>query len=216
MDAAHATRLGVEVAKRLGDALVAPTIRVGCSDHHIKFPGTVTLRRPTFEAVCEDYCISLAQHGFTSICFYSCHGGNFRVLKELEPRLNSLVGPDCRVIAFSDLKLLVDTWREVADEWGGLGDRVGGHADIAEASITLAIHPELVHVGAAEPGYLGDIFDQQVLDTLLDEGFDKLTPNGIIGDPRGMDAELGERCIQAESKMLERYFRARISESENI
>src|SRR5688500_6258442 len=49
-DSASASAVGLNLARRLGDALVAPTIWMGCSDHHMGFPGTITLRRETFEA----------------------------------------------------------------------------------------------------------------------------------------------------------------------
>ncbi len=45
VDAARGDRLAIEVAERLGSALVAPTIRVGCSEHHMGFPGTLKLTR---------------------------------------------------------------------------------------------------------------------------------------------------------------------------
>src|ERR1041385_9237549 len=64
MDAEHGSKLAEEVARSLGNALVAPTIRVGCSEHHMRFAGSLTLRIKTFEAICLDYCTSLARHGF--------------------------------------------------------------------------------------------------------------------------------------------------------
>lgn len=127
VDAAHATWQGIEVAKRIGKALVAPTVRVGSSEHHIKFPGTISLSRSTYESICEDYCVSLEQHGFDKIYLFSCHGGNFRILEDIEERLNSLVSPQTQVITFSDFELFIKTWRETAEDWSGIGNRVGGH-----------------------------------------------------------------------------------------
>ena len=73
VDAERGTRLGLEIAKRLRHALVAPTIRVGCSEHHMAFPGTLSLRESTLRAVCSDYCASLSKHGFTKICLVPSH-----------------------------------------------------------------------------------------------------------------------------------------------
>lgn len=89
MDAGHGAELAVQVARRLGNALVAPTIRVGCSDHHMAFAGTISLRRRTFQALCMDYATSLARHGFTEICFVPTHGGNFAPLAEILPEPTS-------------------------------------------------------------------------------------------------------------------------------
>src|ERR1700761_2589768 len=62
MDADHAEALAELIALRLGRTLIAPAIRVGCSSHHLAFPGTISLRPETFEAICSDYCTGLARH----------------------------------------------------------------------------------------------------------------------------------------------------------
>src|SRR4029434_4067749 len=54
-DGAHRSARGRRVAYGLGDALVAPTVRVGCSEHHMAFPGTISLEESTFTAVLRDY-----------------------------------------------------------------------------------------------------------------------------------------------------------------
>ncbi len=79
MDACHAEALAIRVAAALGETLIAPTIRVGCSPHHMDFAGTVSLEPNTFVAICRDYCASLARHGFERILFFSGHIGNFRI-----------------------------------------------------------------------------------------------------------------------------------------
>jgi creatinine amidohydrolase len=68
------------------------------------------------------------------------------------PRLNRAVGPATRVLAFLDLHGQIGLWRRVVEAEAGLGDRVGGHADIAESSIMLALHPHLVRGAEATPG----------------------------------------------------------------
>jgi creatinine amidohydrolase len=210
MDAEHGVRLAEEVAARLGNALVAPTIRVGCSEHHMAFAGSMTLRVETFEAVCADYVASLARHGFSDVCFVPTHGGNYGPLAAMLPRLNDLVSPHARVHAFTDLHGQVELWRRVIEAEAGLGDRVGGHADIAEASIMLALHPELVDVDAAEPGYLGEL-TPAVLARLFERGIGAVTPNGVLGDPRGMTAALGLRCIAETADLIADTFREAIA-----
>ena len=111
VDAARGDRLGLEVARRLGNALVAPTIRVGCSEHHMAFPGTLSLRRQTLEALCMDYTVSLARHGFRRVCFVPSHGGNFAPLAEMLDDLRSAVAPDCVVDAYSDLMGFMAFWK---------------------------------------------------------------------------------------------------------
>lgn len=205
-DAEHGTRLAVGVARRLGDALVAPTIRIGCSEHHMAFPGTISLQPATLEAMCRDYCVSLARHGFTRLCIIPSHGGNFAPLAAMRDRLQAAAGERTRVLAYTDLGGLIGVWKRVVEEESGLGDRVGGHADIAESSVMLALHPELVRQEAAVAGCL-EPPTAAFIQRILKEGFDTVSPTGIIGDARGLSAQIGTRCIEELEALLAEYFR---------
>ena len=200
MDAEHGDRLGLEVARRLGKALVAPTIRVGCSEHHMAFAGTVSLSPGTFLAVCADYCSSLARHGFRRICLVPTHGGNFKPLQEGLDALNEAAGARCSVEAYTDLMEVIDVWREVSEREAGLGERVGGHADVAETSVMLAMHPGLVREELAVAGYAPSADPDaraELVERIIADGFATVTPTGILGDARGGTAELGEALIAA-------------------
>lgn len=197
VDAARGDRLAVEVATRLGDALVAPTIRVGCSEHHMGFAGTVSLRRNTLEAICLDYTVSLARHGFERICFVPSHGGNFEPLAEMLPDLRAAVAPSCRVDAYTDLVGFMELWQSAVRERAPeLVDRVGGHADLAETSEMLCIRPDLVRQERAAEGHV-QRFDEELKERIFREGFRAVTPNGILGDARGATPEIGDACIAA-------------------
>jgi creatinine amidohydrolase len=214
MDAEHGAALAEEVARRMGNALAAPTIRVGCSEHHMRFAGSMSLRVETFEALCHDYCVSLARHGFRHIYLIPSHGGNFKPLAEMLDRLNDAVGPGTRVVAFTDLMAQIELWRRVVEEEAGLGERVGGHADIAEGSIMLALFPELVRSALAVPGYLGPL-TPAVLGRVFQDGIGAVTPNGILGDARGLSAEIGRRCIVETAELLVETFHRLIAEPAN-
>ena len=67
------------VSKGVGDeigALVAPTLTIGMSQHHMGFAGSVTLRPSTLIAVVGDVVTSLMKHGFERFLFINGHGGN--------------------------------------------------------------------------------------------------------------------------------------------
>jgi creatinine amidohydrolase len=204
VDAERGTRLGFEIAKRLGRALMAPTIRVGCSDHHMSFPGTLSLRESTLRAVCTDYCVSLSRHGFTRICLVPSHGGNFAPLSGMLDDLRQAVEPGCTVLAYTDLLGFLEVWKRILGE-AGMGERVGGHADVAEGSEMLAIRPDLVKTERAEAGYLGET-SGELLDRIFREGLQAVTANGILGDARGLSAELGERCLAEGADVIASFF----------
>ena len=195
VDAARGDRLALEVARRLGKALVAPTIRVGCSEHHMGFPGTLSLSPATLRAICMDYTASLSRHGFREICFVPSHGGNFAPLADMLDDLREAAAPGCQVLAYTDLHGFVALWEAAVGEVDpDLVERVGGHADIAESSEMLCIRPDLVRTELAVPGFVS-AFDDDVAVRIFRDGFRSVTPNGVLGDARGMSREIGERCI---------------------
>src|SRR5208337_2063680 len=55
-----ASALDAECGGRL---LILPVQRIGCSEHHMKFPGTLTLKHETFEAVVHETLACLVRQG---------------------------------------------------------------------------------------------------------------------------------------------------------
>lgn len=201
MDADHAEALAAKLARHLGKALIAPTIKVGCSAHHLVFPGTISLRPETFEAICLDYCTSLAQHGFKRILLFSGHIGNFPVLRDMLPRLRRAVPPDVEIDAFCDAISWIDRWRSAVRGAEGDPNAVGGHADIAETSLMMLLRPDSVRRDRFEAGYLGALSEEQ-LQSMWKNGIKSITQNGIIGDPHGSTAEIGAQCLDAIVDLL--------------
>ena len=95
-DAMIGEGLGVRLALKLGNALVAPVIRPGCSDHHLAFPGTVSISAELLEGIIDAYLASLRMHGFKRFFIFSSHGGNFPVLTKMVERG---LPPDVVVVA---------------------------------------------------------------------------------------------------------------------
>ena len=58
------------VASMLGKALQARTISVGCSEHHLAFPGTISLQASTLKMMMGDYTESLIKQGFKKIIYF--------------------------------------------------------------------------------------------------------------------------------------------------
>jgi creatinine amidohydrolase len=191
-DALLGDHLARQLAERL-DAFVAPTVRVGCSSHHLAFPGPLSLTDETFHAVVGDLVSSLVQAGFGRIVVVPAHGGNFGPLAEAVEKL-----PDAQrrhVVAITDLSVFIQVAQlgerefEVPMAEGGL------HAGEWETSMLLAIHPELVHMDRADAGYVGD--PQEAIAGLFEGGVDSLSEVGAIGDPAQASAEHGRRYWEA-------------------
>ncbi len=99
-DSISATSWSRRLADRL-DAFHAPTVRVGCSRHHLAFPGTMSIEEETFQRVVVDIVRGWAGHGFRRIVLLPTHGGNFAPLAGALEQLEPLDG--VKVIAISDL-----------------------------------------------------------------------------------------------------------------
>lgn len=190
----HLARL---VADRL-DAFVAPTVRVGCSAHHLDFPGTLSLGEQTFHAVVADLVRSLARAGFRRLVLLPTHGGNFAPLAAALEELGEL--PGTTVVALTDLGVLLEIARTGEREHGVPLSDGGLHAGEWETSMLLYIHPELVHMERAEAGYTGDL--QQGIGRMFESGVKALSENGAIGDPSHASAEHGERYLEVALELV--------------
>lgn len=83
------------IAMQLGDALCAPIIKlvpeggIQPQTGHMAYPGTISLRQETFEAVLTDVAQSLKAHGFEHIVFIGDSGGNQRGMSAVADRMNA-------------------------------------------------------------------------------------------------------------------------------
>jgi creatinine amidohydrolase len=187
-DALLGDHLARIVAERL-DAFVAPTVRVGCSEHHLEFAGTLSISEATFHGIVADILRSLARGGFARAVLLPTHGGNFGPLAAALELLGPLPGLEVR--ALTDLSTLFTIARLGAEEHGVPLGEGGVHAGEWETSMMLAIHPELVHTERSERGYTGD--PQAAAAAIFGAGVHTVASNGVIGDPGRASAEHGVR-----------------------
>ena len=189
-DAIFGDEIGNSVAERLG-AFLAPTVRVGCSQHHMSFAGTITLREETFHLVVADIVNALTEHGFERIVLLPTHGGNFRPLGDAVAKLGPVSG--AKIVAFPDVSLLLNAILPVASELGMTPAEGGVHAGEWETSMMLALRPELVKMERTEPGYVGDLMSG--VQRFFEEGVQSIARNGVFGDPRRASATAGLKYV---------------------
>jgi creatinine amidohydrolase len=198
-DAVLADRFGRLLAERVG-ALCAPTMRIGCSEHHLAFAGTLSFRGETFRMVVHDLLHSLGKHGFRRVVLLATHGGNERPLTEA----GAAGRRDGMDVVVPSLRTAVGAILAVAESRGVSPGEAGGHAGELETSLMLALAPDLVSTAASrEPGYTGPL-DDTATTTLFEHGVGALAANGVLGDPRGASSDAGHAYAAAFLASLER------------
>jgi creatinine amidohydrolase len=210
------------VATLVGEALgaaVAPTLSIGMSQHHMAFPGSLTLRPSTLLQVVRDVVESLARHGFDHVYFLNGHGGNIATLQAAFSEIwaagiasRAVIGAAGAATAAAAaesraLRLRQRNWwsgRRVAELQKQLfGDADGSHATASEVSLSWFAHPEAVRQVEMSPRIAprGPIRDA--------EDFRRRFPDGRMGsDPSLATVDAGEKlCAAAVDDVREDYLR---------
>lgn len=108
------------IARKLGNALVAPVIGIGPSNWS-HYPGTLALRRDVFKMVLADVSTSLQRHGFKDIILIGDNGGNQPPMKEVAAELNA-------------------TWKGTGTVVHHVPEYYGSHDAIDKALPSMGIH----------------------------------------------------------------------------
>lgn len=211
-DTAIGYAVGERVARRLGKMLVAPVIRPGCSDHHLAFPGSLSIPTEVFIETVMAYVRSLAPHGFNTFILLSSHGGNFTALATAAQRLrDEFTSKGVRIIDLGGpegLTEIMKTMVEAAASLGAPQDVDAIHAEVTETSVMMLRHPGLVHGNRLEQGYLGRIDRRE----LFRKGLRAFTPNGILGDARRATPQIGEAVLERLTGYLAAFVQQRLGQ----
>jgi creatinine amidohydrolase len=189
------------IARKLGNALVAPVLRPGLSRHHMDFPGTMTLRIKTFVKVIEEYCFSLQHHGFKNVILFVSHGGNSDVLKGVIPSIAKKCAPALQILFVYPVEKNLVYLQDYLNKKGISPERAGVHAGFSETSMMLALRPDLVAMGKARPGlvekefYRPENLEKSKMESFV-HGIKSLSANGILGDPTGSDSDTGKAILE--------------------
>jgi creatinine amidohydrolase len=181
-------------AHRRGDEiLVAPTFNIGMAQHHLGFPGTISLRPSTFQAAIGDWVGSLSRHGFERMYFLNGHGGN---IASIEAAFSESYAHYSFAAKVCPYMLKLRSWWQlpgiaaITDEMFPSGH--GSHATPSEIAITQSAYPDSIKSALCVPpiaptGPIRDAMDYRAR-----------FPDGRIGsDPRLASPDKGARLIAA-------------------
>jgi creatinine amidohydrolase len=199
-DARIGEALAELVARKLGGALVARTIDVGVSEHHLAFPGTLSLRPETLKLVLRDYVDSLVRSGFRRLVFVPTHGGNFPAVQETVEAAR-VAHPGIDVTGYTDLLGFAGHLNDLSAQHGVTAEASGAHGGESETSIMMLLEPELVVRERFAPGYLGPLGAAEAK-RIVERGMPDLTSNGVLGDPRSALAEKGAVYLERLADFL--------------
>jgi creatinine amidohydrolase len=189
-DSLLATAAAEAVEARIPDkVLLTPCVWLGCSGHHLAFPGTVSASFPGYEDALVQIAECLIPHGFRKFFFLNGHGGNSDS-NSVACRKLKADNPDCVFGSRGYFKYIPDALlREVME--GPLKEIK--HACEAEASLMLHLHPGLVRNDRLRDDGLKP--DPPIEGLTLH--FDELTEEGSYGYATLATADKGKRLFEA-------------------
>ena len=172
--------------------LILPSMAVGCSDHHMEFSGSLSVRHETFVHHAADILSSVIAHRFTRLVILNSHGGNQGVGQVVMESVG-FHKPDVKI-------MLATWWKVTADELLALNETGPGgigHAGEFETSLIMLIAPGLVDERAIQSRANLATFSWAEGDLIrggsaaVYRRMKQMTSNGAFGDPTAASAEKG-------------------------
>ena len=173
-----------EIAKRLGNALVAPVLayvpegEIDPPSSHMRFAGTISIPQDVFADILEYTARSFKQHGFLDIVLIGDSGGNQAGQRLVAAALNAeWSATGVRVHHLSAY------YPGRGDDWvigqGVSAEDVGSHAGTHDTSALMYLNPSMLRFDKMRQGNRGD-------------------GQGHIGNPARSTALFGQRILEIQ------------------
>ncbi len=135
------------IARKLGNALIAPTVRYEPGDpENPRYPGSIRVRMETYKAILADVATSLKHQGFRNIILIGDSGGNQRGLEEVAEELTDAWNGGETAIHF--VREYYDSWyvaEAAVEQVAGKAEVPEGiHDDYSVTSIIMTVDPQAV------------------------------------------------------------------------
>ncbi len=191
-----------ETARRMkGETLVMPLVAYGFDDHHMDFPGAVTVDMQTLIDYVADVACSVARHGFTHILIVNGHGSNAPIADLAARRTVLKTGAVCGAMSPNAAidKILAEP---VLSDMRRSGPGGIGHAGEYETAMMLYLNPELVQMDKAVkeigqlkfPYFNWDHPEPSIL--AWQDWWSRMSKSGVCGDPTVATAEFGKALFE--------------------
>ena len=180
MDINSATKIAEELTNKFSkNTIFYRPLSVGIAEHHMAFPGTMTLRVNTFIGALTDVVNSMIRSGITKILFINGHGGNTEPMRTAMQNINLEMKGLHSKIDTSEVRSHLD-YMELLDQDSKIDIRYTsywemhgpnfikkvindtnypGHANEYETSVALHMFPDLVDKEAIKIDPLGTSSD---------------------------------------------------------
>jgi creatinine amidohydrolase len=188
---ARATAEGI--ARKLGNAIVAPVNPFSLNRANPEQPGTIGISSALFTQINQEVTEQLIQNGFKIVVLLGDHGGGQREIKELAQKLDAKYSPTGVRVFYSD-----GPYDKANDAYFDWLDKNGyppsQHAGLPDTS-------ELLYLEGKNQNWVRkDLLPVSLGDPPRKRGdapspADKRANNGIVGDARRSSADLGKRFI---------------------
>lgn len=184
-----------------GQALVLPTISFGLDEHHMDFPGTISVDSHVLLDLVVDVAASVASHGFTHVLIVNGHGSNAPIADLAARRVVLDTGIVCGAI--SPNAAIDPAWAEpTLSEMRRSAPGGIAHAGEFETAVMLYLRPDLVQMDRAvrELGQLRFPFfnwDHPEPSALAwQDWWSRMSESGVCGDPTVATAEFGRAVME--------------------
>ncbi len=209
-DSTLVTHVAAAAEKQLTDSiLLAPTLTVGSSDHHLSFPGTLSISPDHYTEIILDLIRSVLTWNAKRLVFINGHGGNITPVSQAF----GLLTPDERKAMQVSM---LTYWQRAPEVFAGhekMDTPHLSHACEYETSMMLCLAPEKVDLSAVkaakdpatgQPVDADKAFPPGVLHA---KSFDQLTDAGHLGIPDTANADKGrflfDAAVEAVVKTLQ-------------
>ena len=189
------------VARRLGDALVAPVVPfvpegdIDPPSGHMRYPGTVSVTQETFAALLTDIARSMKAHGFRHVILLGDSGGNRTGMEAVAAALSEEWAGSGTDIHWIPEYYDNERWNRWIAERGVHEELEGLHDDVRHSSIMMLVDTALVRAGPR-----------------MDAGLFRI--NGVELAPVDRTLALARALVAYQAEVTVHAIRARIGEGD--